>query len=202
MARGSVRYSDVYSAATERAVRAALAAHDGQTRKGSDTPYVSHPIHVALLLARAGADETTIQAGVLHDVVEDCDDWTCERVSAEFGQGVAAIVDELTEDKGKTWEERKRYAADHVPDMRIEAVLVKAADKLHNLSSLLHDLQAAEAPEDVWEHFNRGPEQTLALARELVLNLRVRLSDLPSAGPLSEALLGTLEQVERLSLTR
>ena len=54
----------------------------------------------------------------------------------------------------------------------------------------------------MWEHFNRGPEQTLALARELVLNLRVRLSDLPSAGPLSEALLGTLEQVERLSLTR
>ena len=77
----------------------ALAAHEGQTRKGSSTPYIVHPLHVATMLARAGADEETIQAGVLHDVVEDCEGWTLERLEDEFGPRVREIVAHLTEDK-------------------------------------------------------------------------------------------------------
>lgn len=164
-----------FSPDIERAVRTALAAHEGQTRKGSNTPYITHPIHVAMLLARAGADEEAIQAGVLHDVVEDCDGWTLERLEAEFGPRVSGIVAHLTEDKSKTWAERKQAAIDHVADMSEQARLVKAADKLHNMSSLLADLRAAERPDDVWRHFSSPPAETIVMARGLAEALATHL---------------------------
>lgn len=167
----------MFSHDVERALRAALDAHAGQTRKGSSIPYATHPVHVAMILARVGAAEPVLQAALLHDVVEDCDDWTPERVEFEFGPQVAAIVAQLTEDKGRTWEERKQAAVDHVPHMSGEAVLVKAADKLHNLSTLLAELRAARHPDDVWRHFTRGPAQTLELAGRLIEALAVRIPD-------------------------
>jgi len=180
-----------FSPAIESALRTALEAHEGQTRKGSDTPYVSHPLHVAMLLARAGADEESIQAGILHDVVEDCDDWTLDRLEAAFGPGVSGIVAQLTEDKSKTWAERKQAAIDHVADMSERARLVKAADKLHNMSSLLADLRAAERPEDVWANFNSSPAETVAMARGLAETLAAHLQH-----PLVDELRETLASIE------
>ncbi len=73
----------MFSPDVERALRMAQEAHSGQKRKGDGSvPYIVHPIHAALILARAGADEITILAGVLHDVVEDCEEWTLERVAS------------------------------------------------------------------------------------------------------------------------
>ena len=108
----------MYSRGIEKALRVAFDAHDGQFRKGAgEVPYVTHPIHACLMLARLGADKETIQAAILHDVVEDCEDWTTERVAAEFGERVAGIVADLTEDKSGTWKERKAAAIEHVPHM-------------------------------------------------------------------------------------
>ncbi len=152
----------------ERALRAAVVAHADQTRKGSDLPYATHPAHVALMLARSGASKSAIQAGLLHDVVEDCDDWTADRVSSEFGEEVAAIVAELTEDKEMTWEERKLSAASKAKTISLEGALVKAADQLHNLSTLLEALRAAEDPALVWEGFKGGRDETVRMARLLV----------------------------------
>ncbi len=182
----------MFSPEIERALHVAQDAHAGQTRKGGGKPYVVHPMHVALLLARAGADEVTIQAGLLHDVVEDCDDWTLTRLEDEFGGDVRAIVSELTEDKSKTWLERKQTAVDHVPEMTQAAVTIKAADKLHNLSSLVADLRAAEDPADIWRHFTAEPAQTLTMARLLVEALARRV-DRSLSGPL----LGALETLEQ-----
>ena len=186
----------MFSPDIERALRVAQAAHEGQTRKGNGTPYVVHPVHVALMLARAGADEETIQAGLLHDVVEDCDEWTFERLEAEFGPRVRGIVGHLTEDKGKSWPERKQAAVDHVEQMSEEALLVKAADKLHNLSSLLADLRASEHPRDVWRHFTAPPVETITMARALVDALQRHME-----GELIEALRRTLESLERYAVT-
>lgn len=154
-------------------------------------PYIVHPLHVALLLAQAGADEVTIQAGVLHDVVEDCDEWTARRLEAEFGPEVRAIVAELTEDKSKSWLERKQTAVDHVADMGERALTVKAADKLHNLSSLLADLRAADHPDEVFRHFTASGPETLAMSRSLVEALVRRLEN-----DLARSLLETLEALE------
>ena len=181
----------MYQATIERALRVAHEAHSGQTRKGSEVPYVLHPIHAALILSKCDAAEDVIVATLLHDVVEDCEGWDLERMESEFGPRVRSIIAEVTEDKTLSWEERKQAAIDHVPHLSPEALLVKGADKLHNLSSLLADLQAADKPEDVWQPFTRGAQETLRMSRILVEALVPRLP-----APLGEALLETLEALE------
>lgn len=181
----------MFSPGVERAIHVSIAAHAGQIRKGAvDTPYVVHPIHVALLLARHGADEETVQAGLLHDVVEDCPGWSVERVAREFSPRVAAIVGDLTEDKSKSWEERKRWAVEHVAHMTPEAAAVKAADKLHNLSSLLAELRSHSDHAQVWAKFKGGRERTLQMSGDLVDALHARLGS-----PLTRELVTTMHSL-------
>jgi len=152
----------------ERAIRTATVAHAGQTRKGSDLPYITHPVHVALILVRTGASSATVQAGILHDVVEDCEDWTLERLESEFGAEVTAIVAELTEDKSKTWEERKLAAVEKVATMSAEGALVKAVDQLHNLKALEESLGSTSDPDEIWGRFNGGRDATIEMAMRLL----------------------------------
>jgi (p)ppGpp synthase/HD superfamily hydrolase len=153
----------------ERALRLAEIAHRGQKRKGLDSvPYVVHPIHCALMLSRLGYPTHVIQAALLHDIVEDCEGWSFERVEREFGRSVAAVVAELTEDKTKSWEERKLLQVEHVASMSADALAVKAADKLHNLATLAADLEAAPDPAAIWDRFKGGRDRTLAMSRALV----------------------------------
>lgn len=185
----------MFSPDVERALRVAIAAHDGQVRKGIESvPYVSHPFHVALMLARWGLDDTVIQAGLLHDVVEDCEGWTHERVEAEFGAHVRAIVAELTEDKSQSWETRKRAAVDHVAHMSAPALTVKAADKLHNLQCLLTELRATTDHASVWARYKGGRERTLAMSSELVRALETRVDE-----RIARALRTTLQELLALS---
>ncbi|MEM8713350.1 MAG: HD domain-containing protein [Planctomycetota bacterium] len=164
-----------FSSDVERALRVASKAHAGQTRKGEETAYVTHPFHVALMLGRAGADDVTLQAALLHDVVEDCDGWTIARIKDLFGVEVAAIVEDLTEVKGGSWEERKEEALLKVAGMGERSLAVKTADKLHNMRTLAARLADAEDPREVWAHFSRGPGPTLDYARRLGEALRERL---------------------------
>jgi (p)ppGpp synthase/HD superfamily hydrolase len=177
----------MFSAGVERALRAAFEAHTGQLRKGSGSaPYMTHPVHVALILASAGYSEGVLQAALLHDVVEDCPGWTSARVAREFGRDVSELVAELTEDKSKTWEERKRQQIEHVASMSDGALAIKAADKLHNLRTLVDDLRVAPDRGLVWSSFRGGPARTLELARELVDALEPRV-DARLAKPLRMA---------------
>lgn len=166
----------MFSAALERALRVAFEAHAGQTRKGRESvPYATHSAHVALILARRGADETALAAALLHDVAEDCPAWSVARIEREFGADVAGVVAELTEDKSRSWEERKRHQVEVVPALSPRALLVEAADKLHNLRTLAADLAGAQDRELVWRRFRGGRERTLAISRELVTALGARL---------------------------
>ncbi len=184
----------MFSRTIERAIAIAIEAHDGQVRRGdSQAPYVVHPLHVALMLARFGLEEDVIVAGLLHDVVEDCEDWTCERVEDEFGIHLASIVAELTEDKQKDWEERKRACIDKVARMSPQAATVTAFDKLHNLHNLVLDLRAAESPELIWRRFRGGREGTLRVTRELIAALRLRV-DPRIARALESALQAVLDE--------
>ena len=149
---------------------------------------------MALLLARLGYGDDVIQAGLLHDVVEDCAGWSIDRVSREFGPRVAEIVSELTEDKSKSWEERKRWAVEHAAHMSAEALAVKAADKLHNLESLVDDLKRAGNREEVWSKFKGGRERTIAMSSALVEALAPRVDP-----RLSAALRSTLRELTALA---
>lgn len=167
------------------AVRFALEAHAGQTRKGTRIPYVSHLLQVAGLVLEHGGDGEQAVAAVLHDVVEDCEQVGVAEVRARFGEGVAVIVaqcsDVLEGDRPRSkspWLERKqRYVAKlAAADSRTR--LVAACDKLHNLRSLVTDLHA-EGPATL-ERFNASPEQTLgyylAVRRALAADLPERLA--------------------------
>lgn len=184
----------MFSPGVERALRVALSAHEGQLRKSLEpVPYVVHPLHVALILARLGAGDVVLQAGLLHDVVEDCDDWTNERIEREFGADVRAIVAELSEDKSKSWAERKQWAVDHVRHMSSEAATVKAADKLHNLKTLLFELESAGDRATVWSKFKGGRERTIAMSSELVNALAARVD-----ARLATELRATMDAIARM----
>jgi (p)ppGpp synthase/HD superfamily hydrolase len=179
-----------FSAIVERALRCAVEAHAGQKRKDSEgSPYIVHSIHVALTLVRWGAEAEAVAAGLLHDVVEDCAEkgWSRERMEEEFGERVAGIVAEVTEDKRCSWEERKQAQLDHVPGLSEDALAVKAADLLHNMSSLAMELEANGADDGLWDRFSRGREGTLWFGGHMVAALGPRVAPAVSE-ELSEAL--------------
>lgn len=185
----------MFSHGIERAIEVALEAHFDQRRRGGrEGPYAVHPIHTAFMLARLGLSDVAVQAALLHDVVEDCPGWTLARLEDEFGAGVATVVAQLTEDKRRSWEERKRDGIERVAAMSPEARAVKAADKLHNLTSLVLDLRRADDPDAVWGRFRGGRARTLVLSRELVRTLAPLVP-----APLGEALGAALSELERLA---
>lgn len=166
----------MFSVDTERAIVACVTAHDGQWRRGGQgVPYSVHPLHMALMLARWNLDEVSIQAALLHDIVEDCEEWTLEGLSKDFGPRVASIVGELTEDKSLSWAERKEAGIASVPGLSSEAASVKAVDKLHNLQSLRASLECAEDQSEIWGQFRGGREGTLDVAERLVKALVARV---------------------------
>ncbi|MGD1992956.1 MAG: HD domain-containing protein, partial [Anaerolineae bacterium] len=108
-------YSDLY----EEALRLAARAHQDQVRKTGSVPYITHPVHVSMILAQYGFSEEVMAAALLHDVVED-QDVTLTEIEDQFGAHVAEIVDVLTEQKldeqgsRRPWEIRKQEAVAHM----------------------------------------------------------------------------------------
>lgn len=148
----------------------AAAAHDGQLRKGTDLPYVSHLLSVAALVLDDGGSETEAIAALLHDVVED--QGGHERlldVRARFGDEVADIVAactgyDTTTDRGPWRERKERYVA-HVATMPTAAQRVSLADKLHNARAILRDYR--RHGEGLWDRFNAGRADQLWYLRAL-----------------------------------
>ena len=121
-----------------RALEFAARKHAGQRRKGAAAePYVNHLAEVALLLAGvAGADAALVAAGLLHDTVEDTETTRADLERA-FGADVAALVAEVTDDKGLAKEERKRRQIEAAPGKSDRAKMLKLADKTSNLRALV-----------------------------------------------------------------
>ncbi len=119
-----------------KAAYLAAVAHKNQKRKSDESPYINHPLGVAAILAGVGIDDvSTLAAAMLHDVVEDTD-VTIEQVLDTFGEKIASIVAEVTDDKSLSKVERKRGQIAHAPYLSKEAKLVKLADKLYNFRDL------------------------------------------------------------------
>ena len=147
----------------------ALYAHGDQKRKDG-TPYIEHPVEVALELARNGADDNLICAGYLHDTIEDAY-ITKEQLEKAFGSDVAELVAADSEDKAKSWEERKAAALKELNrpgDTRHKMLM--CADKLSNLRSLYNSL--ITKGEETWKMFNRGKESQKWLFEETVKALK------------------------------
>ncbi len=152
------------------AVSFAAARHGAQQRKGTDIPYITHPLGVALLLARLGCNDEILAAAILHDTIEDTPT-TAEELRAEFGERVSALVEGASEpDHHGPWEERKRHTLETIGAAPYDVKLVVAADKLHNLSGIVAD--HAAIGEEVWSRFSRGREQQEWYYRGLAAALR------------------------------
>ena len=142
-----------HSNVVETAMRIAVRAHAGQTRKDGCTPYIEHPMGVAAILIEYGYGPDTIAAGLLHDVLEDTD-WTAEHLRTRVGPTVTLIVEEASEpDKSLPWRARKEHTLATLREKSLSALRVIAADKLHNMRSLLRDIEMQG--DVVWSRFNR-----------------------------------------------
>lgn len=133
----------------------ATMAHKNQLRKLSKKPYISHPIRVAKYLEDNGAPEELICAGYLHDVVEDST-FTLDQVEHYFGKRVSHIVAAHTEDKTKSWKERKTETIKQVKEGSKDIKWLIVADKLDNLKDIQE--QSNELKTSIWDHFNAGKD--------------------------------------------
>lgn len=177
-----------YSSRLDSALSFAATAHGEQKRKGTEVPYVVHPVAVAALLASHGWDEDTVIAGLLHDVVEDTET-SIESVRALFGDRVADIVAWCSEPaKSLPWEQRKREAIERMQRMPPRAKAVSCADKAHNLNTIADELARGV---DVWRRFKRGREAQLDYHRRALEALRREFEH-----PILEELRLALERVE------
>ena len=119
-----------------RAEQYARQHHKGQTRKGDAAePYITHVHEVAFLVNNFGGDHIAIAGAWLHDVVEDCAP-TLDDVITEFGDEVAALVAEVTDDKALEKAERKARQVDTASKKSDRACLIKWADKTSNLRAI------------------------------------------------------------------
>ncbi len=161
----------------EEALQLALAAHKNQLRKGTQIPYVSHVLAVASIVLDYGGDEDEAIAALLHDSVEDCG-VDPEDIRRRFGDDAANIViacsDSLEMDpKNKAaWRLRKEAYLGHLDTAPPPVLLVSAADKLHNVRSILKDF--LELGHEVWERFKGGKDGTLWYYASLVEILKKR----------------------------
>ncbi len=139
-----------------KAVAFAVKAHSAQCRKGTDIPYVTHPLSAGMILARAGASENMVIAGILHDCLEDTA-VTFDELKDEFNEEVATLVLGCSEkDKKDTWRNRKTHTIEHLKSAPDSVCIVSCADKLHNLLSLIDDFK--KHGDGLWKRFNASKQ--------------------------------------------
>jgi guanosine-3',5'-bis(diphosphate) 3'-pyrophosphohydrolase len=115
-------------------------AHKNQIRHSGE-PYFSHPLAVTDIIAELGLDNTTLIAGIMHDVAEDTD-FTIEDVEREFSPEIAKLVDGVTKLKNYEFQSREEQQSESLRKMflamasDIRVVIIKLADRLHNMRTL------------------------------------------------------------------
>ena len=167
-----------------KALAFAADKHRFQKRKDeAGTPYINHPIHVALTLAEIGEEtnQELLIAAILHDTIEDTETSPSE-IADHFGNAVLNIVLEVTDDKSLPKEERKRLQVVHAAKKSELARKLKLADKICNVHDIIHHppgrwtierkLQYLSWAEDVLKGL-KGSNQKLEIKlQELITNGR------------------------------
>ena len=151
-------------------------AHRGAVRKGSDIPYITHPLETAVITSMMSDDDELIAAALLHDTMEDAG-VSYEELKKHFGSHVADLVAEESEDKSKTWMERKSRTIEHLRSAGREIKILTLADKLSNIRSTARDYLLEG--ENIWERFNVKEKDKLAWYYNPMVDLLKELGDYP-----------------------
>ena len=166
-----------YSDRINHALAFAAKHHDQQVRKGTRLPYVTHAANVAIILTRYGQDESTVVAGILHDMVEDCvrDAWTHamleSRIAEKFGSDVLttslAVTKRRLDDDGNEMDrdERQNDYLNRLAQAGTPARWVCAAARLHDGNAMLADLRRTVDPSSVWSRVAGGQVAAVATYR-------------------------------------
>ena len=169
----------------DEAIKLAVNAHSGQTRKTDSSPYILHPMEVAAIVGDMTDDLDVLAAAVLHDAVEDTS-ISVDEIGSKLGERVAQLVDAETEDKrdGRapedTWKARKEeslrvLAASTDRDVKI----LWLGDKLANLSAI-HRAWAKDG-DAVWQKFHQhDPKEQGWYYRSVADLLQADLGDTPA----------------------
>ena len=179
------------------ALALAVQAHEGQVRKSTTIPYISHPMAVASIALEFGASENQAIAALLHDAIEDGGIKYANIIKAQFGDHVHDLVQGCTDGtpdhsgQKAPWIERKTAYLKHLQEASDEVLLVSCSDKLHNARAIVADL-INDGP-SVFERFSSSPEQTLWYYRQLATIFNNRKV------PPAKALESAVSQMEALS---
>lgn len=190
----------LYTPLLHKAFHFAIKVHEvdqKQKRKGKDVAYVTHPIHVGFILAKAGASDEVVAAGFLHDTLEDSAEETKvtkEELIAEFGQEVADLVDAVTEkNRNLSWEERKRAAMKEIALFSPNKLLVKSGDVISNTTELLSDFW--NDGDATFKRFNASKQEIVHHSQEVIKTIMTAWPDNPLLPDLENCYSG-LEQVK------
>ena len=165
----------------DRAIIFATEAHKGQFRKGTQIPYILHPMEAAVIVGTMSDDQSLIAAAALHDVVEDAG-VSIEEIEEKFGKRVRALVESETEDKraelppSDTWRIRKEESLSVLKNTEDIAVLIVwLGDKLANMRSIYRDFKTEGV--QMWQRFNQKDVKQQAWYYRSIVDLTKRLSD-------------------------
>lgn len=147
----------------DRAIEFAALAHAKQVRKGTNLPYIVHPMESMMICATMTDDVEIIAAAALHDVYEDTE-YTYQDILERFGERIANLVASESEDKRKdrpasdTWRIRKQETIDRAFLESTDSKMILLSDKLSNIRSSCRDYD--EIGDDIWLKFNQtDPKQ-------------------------------------------
>ena len=180
-----------------QAISLAARAHEGQNRKGTPIPYITHPVAVAGLVAQFGGDEDQQIAALLHDVLEDGGPQYAAEIEREFGTRVLSIVEGCTDGvpdatgQKPPWAERKQVYIAHLAKAEVDVLLVSGCDKLSNARAILDDLVAIGPA--VFERFTAKKEGTLWYYAELSKIFT------EANAPMAKQLTMTVDQIHELA---
>ena len=189
-----------FSSKIYKAINIAAHLHDGQERKGDGLPYIVHPFAVALILLEHTSDEDVLIAGILHDTIEDTT-YTKEQMEQDFGQRITQFVLDVTEPpKPLPWQQRKDGYLQHLAGASYEAKLICAADKLHNLQSMLDAVQ--KFGEEAYKRFNAPIDKKLWFYEKCIKILKSDEKMPKEITKAIEALLEAIKTLDTPKLTR
>jgi myo-inositol-1(or 4)-monophosphatase len=142
----------------DKAIIYATNKHTGMVRKGTEIPFIVHPLEAVSIAAGITSDPEILAAVVLHDVVEDTTATLIE-IETKFGKRVAALVASDSEDKmnnlppSESWKFRKEATIKSLQTAAIDEKIIVLADKLSNIRAIYRD--QLRLGDMLWERFNQ-----------------------------------------------
>ena len=149
----------------EKAIRIIVTAHANQKRKNDGSPYVVHPLMVAIKLMKYNFSDEVIAAALVHDILEDTD-ISEQELRDNLGNGVVDLVKMVTNDNFLSWEDKKNKYIETVRNGSEEAKAISIAGKIHNAENFLFTYN--QIGSEIWKKFSRGKEKKMWFEEEML----------------------------------